>query len=668
MSRKKEPRPTTDPSDSSGTLSAGKKRLFTVAMLLLPLLFFGLLEIGLRVGGYGADYPLFVDAPGAPGRLTPSREVAHRYFAAQAAVPTPNPDYFLQDKPEGTIRIVAQGGSSTAGFPYYRGAAFPQVLGERIRQAYPDQEVEVVNTSMAAVNSYTLLDLADEIIDVEPDVVVIYAGHNEFYGALGAASTESLGRSPGLVRTYLRLRSFRTVQLVRQLAGQIAGAFAPARTTGRPPSGTLMARMIGEQSVPMGGEIYEAGRRQFASNLDHLLAAYRDAGIPVYISTLASNERDQRPFITEVIADSSALYAAIEEGQAQLRSGDSTAAVVSLERAVALDSAAAEAQYALGQAYLASGQMEEARAAFIRARDLDALRFRAPTEFNAIIREAAARHDATVVEGEEAFREASANGMIGYELMLEHLHPNLDGYSVLADAFYDEIIDDALFGASPRPTPPGRVVRRVTPMDSLAGRLRVAQLTESWPYRPGEEQPVVLDSARTPPVVVRLTQRAMGGSNWVAAADTLAQVYTQLGRTTDARTTYEAIIQSYPFLPKAWSDLAAFELTQANLAGASPSRAATLYEQAIQRDANHFPALAMLGAIRLQAGDRATAIGFLERARAVSSQSPQVLYNLAGAYMLEGRRAEAIPLAQQLVQMEPGNTTYQAFLAQLRGQ
>jgi len=666
MSRKKETRPTTDPTEPSSELSAGKKRLFTAAMLLLPLLFFGLLEIGLRVGGYGADYPLFVDAPGAPGRLMPSREVAHRYFAAQAAVPTPNPDYFLEDKPEGMIRIVAQGGSSMAGFPYYRGAAFPQVLGERIRQAYPDQEVEVVNTSMAAVNSYTLLDLADEIIEHQPDVVVIYAGHNEFYGALGAASTESLGRSPGLVRTYLRLRSFRTVQLIRQLAGQIAGAFAPARPTGRPPSGTLMARMIGEQSVPMGGEIYEAGRRQFASNLDHLLATYQKAGIPVYISTLASNERDQRPFITEIVSDSTALYAAIEEGQAHRRAGDSTAAVASLERAVALDSAAADAQYALGQAYLASGQMDEALVAFIRARDLDALRFRAPTEFNAIIRETSARHGATVVEGEEAFREASANGMIGYEVMLEHLHPNLDGYSVLADAFYDEIIDDALFGASPRPTPPGRVVRRVTPMDSLAGRLRVAQLTESWPYRPGEGQPVVLDSVRTPPFVVGLTQRVMQGGNWVAAADTLAQVYTQLGRTTDARTTYESIIQSYPFLPKAWSDLAAFELTQANTTGASPARAGELYQQALRRDANHFPALAMLGAIRLQAGDRATAIGFLERARAVSPQSPQVLYNLAGAYMLEGRRTDAIPLAQQLVQMEPGNATYQAFLAQLR--
>ena len=28
----------------------------------------------------------------------------------------------------------------------------------------------------------------------EPDAVLIYAGHNEYYGALGVGSTESLGR------------------------------------------------------------------------------------------------------------------------------------------------------------------------------------------------------------------------------------------------------------------------------------------------------------------------------------------------------------------------------------------------------------------------------------------------------------------------------------------
>ena len=50
----------------------------------------------------------------------------------------------------------------------------------------------------------------DEIIAIEPDAVLIYAGHNEYYGALGTASTESLGGSTILVRLYLGLRQYRT--------------------------------------------------------------------------------------------------------------------------------------------------------------------------------------------------------------------------------------------------------------------------------------------------------------------------------------------------------------------------------------------------------------------------------------------------------------------------
>ena len=648
----------------AGELAPARKRLFTIGMLLLPVVFFALLEAGLRVGGYGADYPLFVDAPGAPGHLTPSREVATRYFAAEASIPTPNPDYFLRDKPDGAIRVVAQGGSSTAGFPFYRGAAFPQILGARLRLAYPEREVEVVNTAMAAVNSYTLLDLADEILEIEPDVVVVYAGHNEFYGALGAASTESFGRSPGLVRTYLRLRGLRTVQLVRNVAAALARAFAPERPAGAPPTNTLMARMIGEQSVPLGGEIYQAGTRQFASNLDLLLQTYADAGVPVYISTLASNERDQRPFITDLAgADSASVGRAIREGRSRLASGDTAAAAEPFARAVALDSLAADAWYGLATVEQAAGDLGAARAAFVRARDLDALRFRAPSAFNALIREIAARHGAVVVEGEAALRDASPNAIIGREMMLEHLHPTLDGYAALADAFYDAIAADALFGAA-RPTPPGRVVRRVTPMDSLAGRIRVAQLTQSWPYRPGEEQPVALGAE--PRAVVELTRRVMDGANWVAGADTLARIYARLDRPREVRTTYEAVTQAYPFLAEPWSALASYELTraQAGAPDASAERATAWYAEALRRDPRDFQALAMLGAIRLQAGDRDDAISFLERARAIAPAAPRVLYNLSGAYLLDGRAADAVPLLEQLLRLEPGNPTYQALYAQ----
>ena len=63
---------------------------------------------------------------------------------------------------------------------------------------------------MAATNSYTVADVASDVIDQRPDAVIFYGGHNEYYGALGAGSTESLGSFPGLVRFYLRLQHLKT--------------------------------------------------------------------------------------------------------------------------------------------------------------------------------------------------------------------------------------------------------------------------------------------------------------------------------------------------------------------------------------------------------------------------------------------------------------------------
>ena len=56
-----------------------------------------------------------------------------------------------------------------------------------------------------------------------PDAILIYAGHNEYYGALGAGSTETLGAVPGFVRFYVRLQRFKTFLLLRNVVGNAIG-------------------------------------------------------------------------------------------------------------------------------------------------------------------------------------------------------------------------------------------------------------------------------------------------------------------------------------------------------------------------------------------------------------------------------------------------------------
>ncbi|MEL6444935.1 MAG: tetratricopeptide repeat protein [Bacteroidota bacterium] len=650
-------------------------------MLLVPLVFFALVEGGLRLAGFGEDHPLFLPADageaGTDGTgsayLVQNREVARRYFANQANVPNSPADVFLAEKPEDGLRVFVQGGSSAAGYPFYYGGAFPRMLEQRLQQTFPDRTVEVVNTAMSAVNSYTLLDLTDEILVHAPDAVLIYAGHNEYYGALGAASAETLGRTPWLVRSYLSLQNLRLVQAMRGALAALARARAGDAADG-PPSNTLMARMVGEQRVPLGSEVYDAGLRQFRSNLARLLATYEAAGVPVFIGTVASNERDHRPFLNafEADTDEDAWEALVTSGVQALRRGDTATALRQLEEATTTDALAADGFYFLGQALLADGQTEAARAAFIAARERDALRFRAPDATNAIIEELAAEHGATLVESEARVRAASPDSLIGSAAMMEHLHPTLDGYFLIADAFYAALQEADLFGdwSQAVPTYLARTERLYTPVDSLAGVFRVAQLMSGWPFRPGEAPRVaVLDTlhARSVPeqIAVDLYHNK---TSWRGATDALATHYAEQGLITEALRTRFAIIQELPHLAGPLVD-AGNVLVEAAKATGDEGRfqqAEAFYEAALERAPNNAGILGLIGALKLQRGARADAIALLERARDLAPENTQVLYNLSGAYALEGRMDDAQTTVQALLAIEPSHGGGRALLASIQ--
>jgi hypothetical protein len=158
-----------------------RKRLFTALALAIPIIFFLFLEIVLRLLGYGGNLDLFIPAPSDfADYYMCNLDVGRRYFSMQNRVPEPPNDMFLKNKPENGYRIFALGGSTTAGFPYPNSITWPRILEARLADVFPKKHIEMINTAMTAVNTYTVLDFVDEIISKEPDAVLIYSGHNEF--------------------------------------------------------------------------------------------------------------------------------------------------------------------------------------------------------------------------------------------------------------------------------------------------------------------------------------------------------------------------------------------------------------------------------------------------------------------------------------------------------
>jgi lysophospholipase L1-like esterase len=496
--------------------SAPRQRLLALITLLIPLAALAAFEGALRIAKFGRALPLFIEAEKHAGYRVANPEVARRFVPGAGAVLLSkiDPVFFRAQKPARGLRIVVQGSSTAAGFPYGRFASLAGMLQQRLDDSLSEREVEVVQTAMAAVTSYAFADFADEIAAEAPDAVVIYGGHNEYLGFLGVGSTISAGRSVTLTRAYLALQHLRIFQLLAR--GMRAARGGETQRAAADSEETLMGVVAGEKQIPLGSELYARGLAQLRANLERNLARYARAEIPVFIGTLASNERDQPPF----------------DGAAPPGVSAEEAATACFERARALD---------------AAGDLAAARRAYLEAKDRDLLRFRAPEAANAVIREVAAAHGATVVESQRALAEASPGGIIGNELMLEHLHPNLRGYFLLADAFYAALARSGLLGDGMREVPLEVAWERqpVCELDRLAGDYRVDELRSHWPLRAaGERAESVAPSSD--PLAALARRMAERETSWTDATREALVLARDRGDLRDAACIADAVATTYP--------------------------------------------------------------------------------------------------------------------------
>ena len=625
----------------SAALPSRRRWAFILLTGLTPIAILVFVELGLRVVGYGQAFPLFVPVAEAEGYLVMNTEMARRYFRRTPRAPTGLHDVFLAERDSSTLRIMVQGGSTAAGYPYYYGGSFSRMLEQRLQQTYPDRSVEVVNTAVAAVNSHTLLDRVDEILQQRPDAVLLYVGHNEYYGTLGVASTESFGRNRSIVQLYLRLQRLRLVQALADIL---------QRSPGSPPeadSRTLMERMVGQQRIEYESAQYARGLSQFHGNLRAILKRYRDANVPAFVATVASNERAHSPFIGGPTREEAAWNAHVERAAMLVHEGNTDGALMAIEEAVRIDSLAAMGHYVWAQILERAGQVEEARRAYVKAKDLDQLRFRAPEDINRIIKEEAAAFGAKVVDVQGALRRESPDGIIGSELMLEHLHPNLEGYFVMADAFYEAMVGDADSFV------PRDVARRevlYTAVDSLFGQYRLQQLMGAWPF---QEPGVTLSTTDT--IVASSPEEGLALSllrseaTWFETMLSLYDIYGQAEKNHDALRVALAMVQQFPYIAPPYVLAARSMVRQRRLNDAVP------YLEVALGIAESSDAHYLLGNVHLAYRRIDQALHHLSRAVELEPRNEMQLFQLAQAYTLNRNAEAALRTIDQLLELAPSH-------------
>ncbi len=334
----------------------------------------------------------------------------------------------------------------------------------------------------------------------------------------------------------------------------------------------------------------------------------------------------------------------------------------------------ADANYAIGENYLAGGDSILAKTSYAKARNLDGLRFRASDDINLIIHKLARERGAALVDVEERMSLNSPYGIIGGEWMIDHLHPNTDGYFMIAKWICEEIKNAGFIAPQPDwlDPPPDDELKRlsgVSHFDRAYANIGVTILMNDWPFSGrsllrNHIHPVA-DSAAV--AVARRYKKEL--LDWTECREELGEFYIKSNQLPLAEREYRALTRQSPEHIPSRIKLARLLAAQFRL-----NEALEQIEIAHQSEPNFIPTLLEYGLIQHKRGAHKAAIKLLQRtigldrkqALLSTRQQVEAYFTLAAAYFEDGDSAIAQKLLTQLLEQAPSYEPARELLNRVR--
>jgi tetratricopeptide (TPR) repeat protein len=143
----------------------------------------------------------------------------------------------------------------------------------------------------------------------------------------------------------------------------------------------------------------------------------------------------------------------------------------------------------------------------------------------------------------------SVDGIAGDTLFWEHLHPTALGYYWIGNAFVSEIVAAGFVrGNAPRAgvLPFNADSLGICWLDLAYGEYSIRHLTGNWPFENYRRRTPVLDGADNvlSTMVAEVHARKRG---WNETCYATATYFWRVGRMRDALTTYDALLEEYPY-------------------------------------------------------------------------------------------------------------------------
>ncbi|NNC75057.1 MAG: SGNH/GDSL hydrolase family protein, partial [Acidimicrobiia bacterium] len=470
--------------------SRGRRIVFRLAaVVLVPMLVLAGVEGLLRVAGVGQPTGALLRSEVDGEQVWIANPWATTVWFGPVAAREATPFAVPVERSARSVRVLVVGGSAVQGDPDPSYSP-SRILDRMLRAVLPDRDVEVVNLGMTAINSWVIRDLVrDAVPRLRPDMTVVLMGNNEVVGPYGPATERGpLADHPGLVQLRQRLARLRMVQFAARAVRAVAT-----------PAGSEAAEWLGMESLldreiaadaPELERTYEA----FRSNLEAIVDAATTGEGEALLATVPVNLKDCAPFASRHRPDLGerdrhSWQRAFERGVRAADEGRPDDAVAAWAEAATIDDRHAELMYRLAVTHGELGR-QSAVGYYHLARDLDALRFRADSRINHIIREVAAERAAAgvrMVDLAGAFAAASDGGVPGDELFYEHVHFTFSGAYLVARELLAPLLEavGAAGAANLEAVPePRRVMEQLafTPWDRFRVGIELAERLRRPPF------------------------------------------------------------------------------------------------------------------------------------------------------------------------------------------
>jgi tetratricopeptide (TPR) repeat protein len=350
-----------------------------------------------------------------------------------------NPQTIPAQKAEGQFRVLVLGGSLPYGWPYDDKLSFPRALEMGLAAAAPTVDWRVINMGAPGWGSTRLRLLAEQLVALDSDLVVVTSGNNEFGEAAYADEVMNFGER--------RMQWWSTIHRNSHLVTIMAEALVPISQFRSEKTRDDRLKSLG---------IYSPIRlsRLHNQNLASIVRTFKSAGSRVYLTTVPVNLRNSPPFEIDAPGQPLGLLdeRSVEDfrrARAFMDAGNFSSAAPILEELVKRDPRSAQLRFQYARTLDANGRFDEARASYLGALDLDKGPMRASSRLNANATALAEDLDVGLVDFVRVMQDASDAGIPGNDLFLDNCHPNRAGILLLALAVARQMSQSGVFEVEP---------------------------------------------------------------------------------------------------------------------------------------------------------------------------------------------------------------------------